>query len=443
MSANKLSNSLKQKLIAQSLLRKMKKIDGETIKPLKSQTGSTVTDKFSRFDQHPGFLQLKIMENGSEQLGIESPFFKVHQGLAGATTQIGEQTLINFASYNYLNLNGHPEVNAAAKAAIDQYGTSVSASRIVSGERPLHRELEQAIAQCYKVDDAITFVSGHATNVSTIGHLFGAKDLIVHDEYTHNSAVVGAQLAGAKRLPFAHNDLEALDEVLSDNRHKFERVLIVVEGLYSMDGDCPDLIKLVALKRKHQVFLMVDEAHSFGVFGENGKGLSEEYAVAGTDVDIWMGTLSKTLSGCGGFIAGESALIENLRHFAPGFLYSVGLSAPIAAAAITSLKIMLREPQRIAKLKAISQYFMQSAKAQGLDTGESIGLAVIPVIVGSSVKAAGLSSELFKMGINVQPILYPAVPEKSARLRFFLSCEHTPAQIDETLCKLKKALDNI
>ncbi|EPJ44470.1 MAG: WcbT protein [Osedax symbiont Rs1] len=443
MSANKLSSSIKQKLIQQSLLRKMKRVDGQAAAPIKSKISLKIAEKFNRFDQHPGYLQLQIMEKGSKQLGIESPFFKVHQGLAGASTEIEGRCLINFASYNYLNLNGHPEVNNAAKLAIEQYGTSVSASRIVAGERPLHRELEEALAECYEVDDALTFVSGHATNVSTIGYLFGPKDLIVHDEYTHNSAVVGAQLSGAKRLPFAHNDFAALDKILTDNRQHFERVVIIVEGLYSMDGDSPDLHQLVALKRKHQAFLMVDEAHSFGVLGATGKGLREEYQVAGRDVDIWMGTLSKTLSGCGGYIAGESALIANLRHFAPGFLYSVGLSVPIAAAALASLKIMQREPQRIAKLKAISKYFISRAKEMGLDTGDSIGLAVIPVILGSSVKAAALSSALFKVGINVQPILYPAVPEKSARLRFFLCSEHTQAQVDETLAKLKLAMAKI
>jgi len=438
---NKLPNGIKQKLIQQSLLRKMKKIEDGTSKTATSLKSSQVPENNNRFDKHPGYLQLQIMENASKDLRIESPFFKVHEGRAGATTKIDGDLLINFASYNYLGLNGHPEVNNAAIKAIETYGTSVSASRIVSGERPLHRELEQAIAQCYEVDDAITFVSGHATNVSTIGYLFGPKDLIVHDEYTHNSAIVGAQLSGAKRLSFSHNNLDILDTILTVNRSQFERVVIFVEGLYSMDGDTVDLNRLIKIKRQHQVFLMVDEAHSFGVLGATGKGLREECGIAAKDVDIWMGTLSKTLSGCGGYIAGESALIDNLRHFAPGFLYSVGLSAPIAAAAITSLKIMHREPERIAKLKSISQYFMIRAKALNLDIGDSIGVAIIPVILGSSITAGKLSSDLFKQGINVQPILYPAVPEKSARLRFFLSCEHTEEQVDETLVKLKLAME--
>ncbi|MBN1008325.1 aminotransferase class I/II-fold pyridoxal phosphate-dependent enzyme [Amphritea pacifica] len=440
MVAKKLSRDLKQKLIQQSLQRKLKQAETDAARPAVSLKETTIPDKFYRFDQHPGYIQMQIINRGAEQLGVESPFFRVHEGLAGATTVIAGRELINFASYNYLSLSGHPEVNQAATQAMERYGTSVSASRIVSGERPIHRELEHALARTYGVDDAVVFVSGHATNVSTLGYLFGAKDLIIHDEYIHNSSIVGAQLSGARRLSFPHNDLDALEHLLKEKRHQFERVVIIVEGLYSMDGDFPDLKRLVQLKQQHRVFLMVDEAHSFGVLGNSGKGLRELADVDATDVDIWMGTLSKTLSGCGGFIAGESALVENLRHLSPGFLYSVGIPAPIAAAAIKSLEIMAREPDRVRRLRSISEYFITQTRALKLNTGDSRGIAIIPVILGSSVNAARISSALFDRGINVQPILYPAVPEKSARLRFFLSCEHTQEQIDTTLNTLASLL---
>ncbi|GGK58286.1 aminotransferase class I/II-fold pyridoxal phosphate-dependent enzyme [Amphritea balenae] len=440
MAVNKLTSDLKKKLIQQSLQRQMKKVDADTKKPIRSLGQAEIPEKFYRFDQHPGCIQMNIMNKGAEQLGVESPFFRVHEGVAGALSVIDGNEIINFASYNYLGLTGHPKVNKAAKKAVDQYGTSVSASRIVSGERPVHQQLEQALADFYDVDDAVVFVSGHATNVSTIGYLFGPKDLIIHDEFIHNSSIVGSQLSGAKRLSFSHNDMASLEQLLKDNRQQFERVLIIVEGLYSMDGDFPDLIKLVELKKRYKTFLMVDEAHSFGVLGDTGKGLREEFNVASTDVDIWMGTLSKTLSGCGGYIAGESALVENLRHLAPGFLYSVGIPAPVAAAATASLEIIKAEPERIQKLHQISEYFITSAQQLGLDIGKSQGTAIIPVILGSSLKAASISSELFKQGINVQPILYPAVPEKSARLRFFLCCDHTEQQVDQTLELLSKLI---
>ena len=440
MAVNKLTNDLKQKLIQQSLKRQLKKVDNEADQPVRSLGQADIPDKFYRFDKHPGFLQMEIMSKGAEKLGVESPFFRTHEGTAGATSIINGVEMINYASYNYLGLSGHPAVNAAAHNAIDQYGTSVSASRIVSGERPVHQQLEQNLAEFYGVEDAVVFVSGHATNVSTIGYLFGSRDLIIHDEYIHNSSIVGAQLSGAKRLSFSHNDMTSLEQVLKENRQQFERVLIIVEGLYSMDGDYPDLKKLVELKKQYKTFLMVDEAHSLGVLGETGRGLSEQFDVNTRDVDIWMGTLSKTLSGCGGYIAGESALVENLRHLAPGFLYSVGIPAPIAAAAVASLELIRNEPQRIERLKQISDYFVTKAKAANLDIGECDGIAIIPVILGSSVKAAQISSELFAQGINVQPILYPAVPEKSARLRFFLSCEHTTEQVDHTLELLQQRL---
>src|SRR5690606_18227330 len=232
-----------------------------------------------------------------------------HEGTAGADTHIGGKSYVNYASYNYLGMSADPIVPAAARDAMKRYGTSVSARRLVSGERPVHRELERALADVYEVDDAITFVSGHATNVSVIGYLFGPRDLILHDEFIHNSVLQGARLSGARRLPFPHNDWAALDGILHEQRHQFERVLIVLEGIYSMDGEYPDLARFVEIERRHKAFLMVDEAHSFGVMGKRGYGIREHFDMPGTDVDIWMGTLSKTLAGCGGYIAGETALV--------------------------------------------------------------------------------------------------------------------------------------
>jgi 8-amino-7-oxononanoate synthase len=392
-------------------------------------TGATIPEQYYRFALHPGYQQLRMINDGAARLGVQSPFFKLHEGIAGASTVIGGREYVNFSSYNYLGLSGHRDVSNAAKAAIDRYGTTASASRPVSGDRPIHRELERALADAYGTEDAVVFVSGHATNVTTIGYLFGPRDLIVHDELVHNSALQGIQLSGARRLPFAHNDWAALDRLLGQQRHLFERVLVIVEGIYSMDGDHPDLPRFVEIKHRHRAFLMVDEAHSFGVMGAGGLGIREHYGLASSDVDIWMGTLSKALAGCGGYIAGDTALVEHLKFLAPGFLYSVGMSPPVAGAALAALQCLRREPQRTQTLQARGRLFLEAARAVGIDTGTSAGLAVIPAIVGSSIKTARLSSRLFERGINVQPILYPAVPEKSARLRFFVSCEHTEEQI--------------
>ena len=305
----------------------------------------------------------------------------------------------------------------------------MSASRAVSGERPLHRELESALAGVYGVEDAVVFVSGHATNVTAIGHLFGPRDLILHDELIHNSTLQGIALSGARRLPFPHNDWQTLDSLLTAQRRQFERTLIVIEGIYSMDGDFPDLPRFSDLKRRHKAFLMVDEAHSFGVMGETGLGIREHFSLQGDAVDIWMGTLSKTLAGCGGYIAGSTALVEHLKFLAPGFLYSVGMAPPLAAASLAALKHLQNNPQRVATLHARGAEFLRLAREAGIDTGTSAGISVIPAIVGSSVRAARLSAALFDRGINVQPILYPAVPEKLARLRFFMCSEHSEADI--------------
>ncbi len=431
-----LSAQIKDKLIQQALERRLRQAEqGSSAEALIHATPGAVTipEQHYRFHLHPGYQQIRIINDGAARLGISNPFFKLHEGIAGATTQIGGREYINYASYNYLGLSGHAEIAEAAKAAIDRYGTSVSASRLVSGERPIHRELEQSIANVYGVDDAIVLVSGHATNVTAIGHLFGPKDLILHDELIHNSVLQGIALSGAKRLPFAHNDWSALDAILADQRHHFERALVVLEGIYSMDGDYPYLPRFIEIKHKHKAFLMVDEAHSFGVMGKTGLGIREHFGREGRDVDIWMGTLSKALAGCGGYLAGERALVEHLKFLAPGFLYSVGMPPAVAAASLGALKTLQREPERVATLQERGRFFLEQARAAGIDTGASTGLAIIPVITGSSIRAARVSAALFERGINVQPILYPAVPEKSARLRFFISCQHTEAQIKRTI----------
>ncbi|WP_404326962.1 aminotransferase class I/II-fold pyridoxal phosphate-dependent enzyme [Cobetia sp. UIB-001] len=440
---------MKQQLLDKARARRTRpantQSNDEDIFAHKSAEPLQISDDFVRFDRQPGYQQLSMMQQAGAAFGVPEPFFRVHEGCAGATTRIEGRELVNFASYNYLDYSRHPEVVKAAADAAAHYGTSVSASRAVSGERPIHQQLEAAVARTYDVEDAVVFVSGHATNVSTLGYLLGPKDLILHDEWIHNSSLVGAQLSGARRMPFAHNDPDALEALLRAQRGKFERVLIVTEGLYSMDGDVPDLPRLIALKQKYRCWLMVDEAHSFGVLGERGLGLREHYDIDARDVDIWMGTMSKTLSGCGGYIAGCKELVSMLRYFAPGFLYSVGMPAQVAAPSLKILELLQGDDarQRIARLHDVSGYFLKRARALGLDVGDSLGVAVVPVILGSSLVAARLSNQLFEAGFNVQPILHPAVPEKSARLRFFLSCEHTEAQVDAVLDTLMQQLSNI
>ena len=363
----------------------------------------------------------------------DNPYFRVDQGGAGSAPCIEGRPLVNFSVYDYVGLAHDPEVAAAAKAAIDRYGPSAGASRLVSGEKQVHRDLEQALAAFLGTPAAIVFVSGHATNVTTIGHLLGPDDLILHDILAHNSIVQGAMLAGATRRAFAHNDWQALDTLLSEVRHRYRRVLIAIEGVYSMDGDFPELPRFLELRKKHKTLLLVDEAHSLGTIGATGRGIGEHWGVARSDVDLWMGTLSKSLASCGGYIAGSTELVEYLKYTAPGFVYSVGLSPPSAAAALAALTVLQREPRRVARLRELATLFLELARERGLDTGSAAGTPVVPVIVGSSVKALRLSRALFDRGINVQPILPPAVPDRSARLRFFITTNHSEAQIRATV----------
>ncbi|MBK8972380.1 MAG: aminotransferase class I/II-fold pyridoxal phosphate-dependent enzyme [Hahellaceae bacterium] len=415
--------------------------DVKPIRPKADKHRMNVPERFTRLDLHPGYLQLVEAEEVATTLGIPSPFFREHQGPARDTIRIGSKDYINYATYNYFGFSGDPDIIAAASEAMREHGTSAFASRVVSGQLTIHSELERAIASTLQVEDCVVLVSGHATNVTTIGYLFGPRDLIVHDELIHNSIIQGIQLAGSKRLPFPHNDWGALRAMLDEQRLIYERVLIVLEGIYSMDGDFPDLPRFIELKRRYQCFLMVDEAHSFGVMGRNGLGIREHFNLSGGDIDIWMGTLSKTLAACGGFIAGSSVLVENLRHLAPGILYSVGLAPSLAGAALASLAKLLREPRRVDVLHARGRLFLDLAKGAGIDTGTSAGLSVIPAITGSSLRAMLVSNALFEQGINVLPVIYPAVPEKQARLRFFVSCLHTEEQIRGTVTALAKALD--
>jgi 8-amino-7-oxononanoate synthase len=406
----------------------------------RSAKGEKVPAKFHTFAKDPAYVEMRTFMEMGRKMGIPNPFYKSHDGIAGHTTIMDGREYINFANYNYLGLCGHPKVSEATKEAIDKFGTSVSASRIVSGQRPFQTELEAEIADMIGAEDCILFVAGFTTNETTIGYLFGPNDLILHDELAHNSILQGGTLSGARRMPFPHEDWDALDRILTANRHEYEKVVIIVEGVYSMDGDYPDPRPLIEIKNRHKTFLMIDEAHSMGVLGDRGFGLAEHFNIDAADVDIWMGTLSKSFASCGGYIAGCRELVELLRYRAPGAVYSVGLSPPAAAAALAAIRQMKAEPERVRDVRKNSGQFLTLAREAGLDTGLSMGVSIVPVIVGSSALAILLSHALLERGINVQPILHPAVPEASTRLRFFLTSDHTEDEIRRTVAATTEAL---
>jgi 7-keto-8-aminopelargonate synthetase-like enzyme len=255
----------------------------------------------------------------------------------------------------------------------------------------------------------------------------------VHDSLAHNSIIQGSILSGARRRPFPHNDWRAVDELLTEIRRDYRRVLIVIEGVYSMDGDFPELPPFIEVKKKHKALLMIDEAHSLGALGKTGRGITEYYNANPRDVDLLMGTLSKAMGSCGGYIAGSKELVEYLKYTSPGFVFSCGLPPAGAAAALASLRLLQRDPGRIERLQANARLFLNLAKERGLNTGLSNNTPVVPIITGNSLEALLLSRAMYDRGISVLPILYPAVEEEKARLRFFITSSHTEAQIRQTV----------
>jgi len=410
----------------------------DTLSRVRAKAGRPPAAKpFSALSHH---RSIKQHEKVGAMLGIDNPFFRSTEGPEGRMTLIDGKPCLNFAWCDYLSLSQHPELVAASKAAIDRYGTCVSASRMVAGDTPLHRQLEQELAEFVGVDAALVFVSGHAANVSTIGTLMSKGDLIVHDEFVHNSAVVGMRLSGAEARSFRHNGLDALESILRAERANYNNVLVVIEGLYSTEGDVPDLARVVEIKERYGAWLMVDDAHGCGVLGPTGRGIAEHCGVDARKVDIWMGTLSKAYASCGGYIAGNSELIEILKYAAPGFVFSVGLPPSMTAAALAALRVLKREPERVKRLHDNGAMFVREARAQGLDTGRSLGFGMVPIMVGASTRAAKLVTRMYERGINTSLIIYPGVPLNAGRLRFFLRACSTPQEICTAIQTAKEEL---
>ena len=368
-----------------------------------------------------------------EKLNVDNNYFSQSQASSKNVIQLEDGEYINFSGYNYLGLSGHPEVNRYVYESIEKYGTSASASRIVAGNLKIHDELEQAYADALGTENCVIGVGGYIINVSTISYLVGKDDLVIHDEYSHNSLIMGCALSGAHRLSFPHNDMAALEKLLATHRLKYKRTLIITEGVFSMDGDIADIPSLIKLKEKYKSLLMVDEAHSIGTIGSRGLGVIDHFNIDPKKIDIVMGTMSKAFASCGGFIAGSDVLIEQLKYFAPGLImYSAGLSPQNTAAAFAALKLMLKEPERVEKIQANSAYFLGLLKEAGVNTGPSKNSPVVPVITGDDEKALRLVQALREGSVNVHAMLYPSVPREQVRLRFFISSTHSFDELEHT-----------
>ncbi|MBI5312851.1 MAG: aminotransferase class I/II-fold pyridoxal phosphate-dependent enzyme [Methylocystis sp.] len=366
---------------------------------------------------------------GNALLEFSDPFFAQIDRLRAEFEAQGKH-FVSFANYDYLGLANHPRIREEAKREIDGLGIGALASRLVGGERTTHKPFEAEIAEFLGMESALTLVSGYLSNVTTIAWLMsGKRDAIFIDELAHNSIVAGAEGAQAQVEKFDHNDFDHLDHLLARDREKYRNVLIVVEGVYSMDGDTADLPRLLAIKEKYQVWLLVDEAHSLGVLGATGRGLAEHQGVDPARIDLIVGTMSKTLASCGGYVCGKKQVIDWFRYTLPGFVYSVGLSPVILAAARTALRLMQEETWRIAKLADNAELFRTVAHEAGFSTGPAIGRGVVPILFSSDVETMWASQHLLENGYYVPPVVRIGVPKDGPRLRFFFSANHSEAEI--------------
>ncbi|MDP4090231.1 MAG: aminotransferase class I/II-fold pyridoxal phosphate-dependent enzyme [Bacillota bacterium] len=384
---------------------------------------------FEKSREYQSFL---LRRKAAEEIG--NPYFICHDSTVRDVSRLnGEREILHFGSYNYIGMSGHPETIQAAKDAASKYGTSASGSRILAGEKHLYQELEAKIAKWKHAEDAIVLVGGHSTNVTFVGNFCSEKDIILYDALSHNSVAQGCQLSKSDAKAFPHNDFVALESILKNVRPRYEKILVIVEGVYSMDGDIAPIPEFVKLKKKYGFFLMVDEAHSACVIGEHGGGVDEYFGLDPYDIDIKMGTLSKGLGTCGGYLAGRKTLIEYLKYNVPGFVFSVGINTPSAAATLSALEILERDNSPVQRLHKNIEVFMREAHKRGLDTCLAGETAIIPIMVGEDEDAFLISNVMLERGIFVPPAVYPAVPRGQARLRFCVISEHKEEQIIRTL----------
>jgi 8-amino-7-oxononanoate synthase len=354
----------------------------------------------------------------------------------GARVMVNGREMGMFASYSYLGLIGHPRINAAAKEAIDRFGTGTHGVRTLAGTLTVHTELEETIAAFKQAEDAVTFSSGYATNLSVIAGLLGRNDYVISDKLNHASIVDGCMMSGAKFLRYRHNDMAALEARLQQVPDGSTK-LVVADAVFSMDGDIIDFPRLVALCRQYRAWLMVDEAHSVGVLGKTGRGIEEHFNMPGS-IDIKMGTLSKTIPSAGGYIAGPKDLINYLRHTTRAYIFSAALTPAQAAAAKAAFDVILDEPWRVDRINANGRQFIDGLKRRGFDTMQT-ETAIVPVLCGEDDAAYAMTRECQHRDAFVLPVVSPAVPTGLARLRATVTAAHEPEEIEKAMNIIEEA----
>jgi 8-amino-7-oxononanoate synthase len=343
----------------------------------------------------------------------------------GPEIVVAGQTLLNFSSNDYLGLAGDDRLKQAAKDAIDRYGTGATGSRLVTGEREIHRELEASIARLKHTEDALVFSSGYGANLGAIAAFVGARDLVLGDRYNHSSLRLGAVASGATVVDYEHGNLGDLAEKLEEMRSRFQRCLIITDTVFSMDGDLCPLPGILNLAEKYEAMVLVDEAHGTGVLGHTGAGAVEHFGATGRPL-VQMGTLSKSLGSMGGFIAGSASVIDFLRNRAPSWIYTTGLSPADVGAAIAAIEVLRTEPDRRLKLwENIKRLKMGLVKIPGLLPSDS---AIVCLTLPSVERAVGASQILRSAGIFAPAIRPPTVP--TSRIRMTVMATHGVEQID-------------
>ena len=374
--------------------------------------------------------RIRAMNARVEGLKAEDLYFynqPISELRGGARVLVNGREMGMFASYSYLGLVGHPKINAAARDAIDRYGTGTHGVRSLAGSLNLHRELEETIAEFKHAESAITYNSGYVTNLTVVSTLVSRGDYVISDKLNHASIVDGCLMSGAKFLRFRHNDMEALEERLQHVPSGSAK-LVVADAVFSMDGDIIDFPKLVELCRKYNAWLMIDEAHSVGVLGKSGSGIEEHFGMEGA-IDIKMGTLSKTIPSVGGYVAGKRDLIEYLRHASRAYIFSAALPPAQAAAAKAAFAVILEEPWRVEKLNRNTKQFINGLKQRGFDTMYT-QTAIVPVLCGDDESAFAMTKSAQHQDVFVLPVVSPAVPPGLSRLRATVTAAHEPDEIE-------------
>lgn len=377
----------------------------------------------------------EILRRGSEEdlYTYQQPL----EGRSGPRVSVNARPTLMLASYDYLGLLGCPAVEEAAVAAVRAYGTGTGGVRMLTGTTALHHELEREIAAFKGVAAALTYGAGYLANLSAIGALVGPRDRVIMDARAHRSLHDACALARVPIRTFRHNDMVTLRQELA-REAAGQRTLIVVDGLYSMDGDVCPLAEIVALKREFAAFLLVDEAHALGVLGASGRGVHEHFGVPADAVDIWTGSLSKAIPANGGFLAGSRELVIYLQHVTAPFWFSAALCPAAVGAALEALRVLQREPARLDRLRRNAARLRDGLRSRGYDTGASTG-PIIPVMVGTNDAAWRLARRLFDHGVLAPAVVYPAVPLDGARLRLCATAALSDADIDEALAAFQDA----